>query len=108
VRKASGPDEGEGLVVVFEAGGKVLETWTVRHASADRVEYDVDFAGMLTVHRTLTMSEIDGAVHVTWREAGRIDNPLARWMKVLMPEEEVMKNCDIALEALERAARDGA
>jgi uncharacterized protein YndB with AHSA1/START domain len=104
VQKQAGPDQGEGLVVTFEAGGSVMETWTVRHVSPERVEYEVDFAGMLTVHRTLTLAGAGERLRVTWRETGRIDNPVSRWMKVMMPAEEIVKNFDAALGALERAA----
>ena len=53
VRKAQGPDSGVGLVVVFEAGDNLLETWTVKQVEpGQRVVYDVSFAGQFTVERT--------------------------------------------------------
>ncbi|MGE0784146.1 MAG: SRPBCC family protein [Sandaracinaceae bacterium] len=95
---------GEGMVVTFEADGEVLETWTLERSAPDRVDYAVDFAGLFAVHRTLTVSTTPRGCRVTWRETGRVDDPLARWMLVATPPDEVVDNFDRALVALERAA----
>lgn len=105
VRKESGPEEGVGLIVVFESDGEMFERWTVTHVAPDRVEYDVDFQGLLTVHRTLTVTDEGDHTHVTWHETGLIEHPVARWMKVVMPADKTELNFQVALQALERASQ---
>jgi uncharacterized protein YndB with AHSA1/START domain len=103
--KKSGPDEGAGLVVIFEANGSVMETWTVKAAEpSSRIVYDVDFAGMLTVERTLTLTSSGTGTLVTWNETGEMSSPYMRWMKVLMPADGVKQHFHDALSALDKAA----
>ena len=105
VKKKSGPDEGAGLMVTFEAGGTLMETWEVKasHPSS-RVVYEVDFAGMMKVERTLTLTPDSEGTKVSWKETGTLDSAPMRWMKVIMPADAVAKNFEAALELLEKAA----
>jgi uncharacterized protein YndB with AHSA1/START domain len=106
VRKIAGPDSGPGLVVEFVADDRVIETWTLKSADApNEIVYDVAFTGMMTVERTLTLTPADGGTKVTWRETGSIDNPLARWGKVVMTPDSVIANFDRALMKLDEAAK---
>ncbi|MDP2345068.1 MAG: SRPBCC family protein [Deltaproteobacteria bacterium] len=110
VRKKSGPDVGAGVVVTFHPAGSddVMETWTVKASEPPaRIVYDVDFAGMMTVERTLTLAAEGDGTEVTWHETGLIDTPAFRWMKLMMSNEDVVKNFDSALSLLERALRNG-
>lgn len=114
VRKLGGPDQGPGLVVVFEVDHRAMETWTLKVSEppgtgaagegAARVVYDVDFAQMMKVERTLTLTPAGEGTKVTWREIGVIEKPPYRWMKVLMAEEQVTKNFEASLTALEKVA----
>lgn len=100
VAHAGGPAEGPGLVVAFRAGGVTAETWTLREARADAITWEVDF-GVFAVERTFTLvPENAGGTIVGWEEAGRIGNPVARWLPLLMPAEDVVANFDLALGAL--------
>ena len=110
VKRKSGPESGAGLEVIFVAAGEgegtVMETWRIKSVTApSTIVYDVDFAGALTVERTLTLTPDGGGTRVTWAEKGTIDRPAMRWMKVFMPPEQVRDNFDRALAALDRAAK---
>ena len=119
VKRKSGPEVGPGLQVQFVAApeeggdGSVFETWTIKSAvPGQQIVYDVDFAGVLTVERTLTLTP-DGvdengnaaATRVKWAEKGVIDAWAKRWMKVMAPPEKIVDNFDRALLALDRAAK---
>lgn len=105
VRKQSGPDQGPGMTIVFEQDGSVLETWLVTAAQPDAsIGYDVDFAGMFTVKRVVTLKPDGTGTQVEWVDSGRFDNPLLRWMTVLMPPSSIEKNFRDALGALDKAA----
>ena len=107
VKKKSGPDQGQGLAVEFvDDEGRVLEKWLVVAADAPRsIVYDVDFAGTMSVKRTLTLAADGDGTRVSWQERGTIQRPALRWMKVLMPPQTILDNFDRALAALDRAAR---
>jgi uncharacterized protein YndB with AHSA1/START domain len=106
VKKKSGPEKGAGLVVDFESEGKVFETWTIKSSDPPRqIVYDVDFGGAFQVERTLTLTEDGDATRVKWHETGVIKNPAMRWFKVMMPPETIIKNFEMALGALEKAAQ---
>ena len=106
VKKKSGPEQGQGLAVVFvDHEDAVFETWLVVSSQPpSKIVYDVDFAGAMTVRRTLTFTPDSGGTRVTWQEQGRIDRPALRWMKVLMSQEDLAANFDHALAALDRIA----
>jgi uncharacterized protein YndB with AHSA1/START domain len=101
VRKAQGPDSGVGLVVVFEAGDNLLETWTVKQVEpGQRVVYDVSFAGQFTVERTITLLAEGGGTRVIWRETAELPESTPA-----MSEQEVAGNFLMALSLLEKAAK---
>lgn len=113
IRKIGGPDQGPGMMVVFEMDGRVMETWTLKTSEPPgrgpgggaRVVYEVDFAKMMKVERTLTLTPDEEGTRVTWRETGVIEKPPYRWMKVLMSDEQVTKSFEAALGALGKAAK---
>src|SRR5687767_10701432 len=88
VKKKSGPDQGRGLAVVFEAGGELLETWTIKEIEAAKIVYDIDFAGAMITERTLTLAPDGDGTKVTWHETATIEKPAFRWMKLIYPPEE--------------------
>jgi len=107
VKHKSGPTQGAGTVLTFEADGQTMETWTIKATEPpSKIVYAVDFAGAFVVERTLTLApDGDGsATNVTWRETGSIESPMMRWFNVLMPAESVTKNFENALDLLARAA----
>lgn len=107
VKKKSGPEQGQGLAVQFvDEKGNVLETWVVVSSQPPtKIVYSVDFAGAMTVERTLTLTPEGDGTRVKWQEQGRIDRPAMRWMKVVMPPQTIIDNFDRALAALDRVAR---
>jgi hypothetical protein len=110
VKRKSGPEQGAGLEVTFvvagEGEGTVMETWRIKSVNPpSTIVYDVDFAGAMTVERTLTLTPDGDGARVTWSEKGHIDRPAMRWMKVFMPPEQIQDNFDRALAALDRAAK---
>jgi hypothetical protein len=110
VKRKSGPDAGAGLEVIFVAAGEgegsVMETWRIKSVTPpSNIVYEVDFAGALTVERTLTLTPDGDGTRVSWQEKGTIDRPAMRWMKVFMPPEKIQDNFDRALAALDRAAK---
>lgn len=107
VKKKSGPDQGQGLAVRFvDDEDNVMETWVIKSSDPPKtIVYEVDFAGAMTVERTLTLVPDGGGTRVTWAEKGHIERPAMRWMKVLMPQETILDNFDLALAALDRAAK---
>ena len=105
VKKLSGPDSGAGLRVAFEAGGKQIETWEVKSSDPPKqIVYAVDFSGMFTVERTLTLAPDGDGTKVSWRELGKLDNPLMRWGKVLSTPDSIINNFNSALAALDKVA----
>lgn len=97
---------GPGGEVVFGVDGTTAETWTlVEVVPPNKAVWDVDFAGMFTVHRTLTVSDAEGGgTQVKWHETAELDGVLMRWMRVLMAPEDVIANFDNALQLLGRRA----
>lgn len=55
-------------------------TDAVAHRSAS---FDVHF-GTYVVHRTLTLTPVDGGTLVRWREEGTVGNPVGRWVVWVM------------------------
>ena len=109
VRRKSGPESGAGLQVEFVVadGGGVMETWTIKSVKPpSEIVYEVDFAGAMKVERTLTLTPDGDGTKVTWRETGNIERPAMRWMKMVMPPEEIQANFDRALAALDKAAQN--
>jgi len=100
-----GGADGVGLHVRFSSDGTVMEDWTVISASPpESVVWRVDFAGMMEVERTLSVrTDGDGCI-VGWHEVGTIDNPMFRYMTLMMPPEDIVKNFDGALTALKKEA----
>jgi hypothetical protein len=106
VKRKSGPEQGAGLEVNFIAAGDVMETWRIKSVNApSTIVYEVDFAGAMTVERTLTLTPDGDGTKVAWNEKGFIDRPAMRWMKVFMPPEQIQDNFDRALAALDKAAQ---
>ena len=107
VKKKSGPDQGQGLALIFvDDEDNVMETWLVKSSDPpNRIVYEVDFAGAMKVERTLTLTP-DGAggTRVKWDEQGHIARPAMRWLKVLLPQQKILDNFDRALAALDRVA----
>lgn len=91
------PTEGVGTVLVFVAGDTTMETWTLRSLAHDRAVWDVDFAGMLTVERTLALKTAGDGCAVTWSETADIGNPMMRWFSLL---SDPAVNFASALEAI--------
>jgi uncharacterized protein YndB with AHSA1/START domain len=92
VRHAGGPAAGKGLEVSFVAGDQVMPS---------KLVVEVDFQ-IFVVERTLLLEPAGSGTKVTWSDTAEITNPLMRYMTVLMPPEEVVKNFDGALAALDR------
>ena len=101
----SGPTEGAGLVVGFDAGDVRLETWELLSVSDDEVVWAVDF-GLFSTVRTLRIQEVEGGTEVVWDETATFENPASRWF-TLMPPEDTVSNFDQALLALEAASQAG-
>lgn len=108
VRKKLGPQQGQGLAVeLVDDNGKVTETWLVKSSQPpSSIVYQVDFAGAMTVTRTLTLVPDGDGARVKWAEQGNIERPAMRWLKVLMPPETIIDNFDRALGALDRVAKN--
>jgi hypothetical protein len=101
-----------GLVVAFESPkGDVYETWTIREvgggegSAPTRVVYDVDFAGMMTTKRTITLTpgSFEGC-DAHWHEVADIANPIVRWLMKSSDFKEVIENRNVALRSLDGAA----
>lgn len=106
VKKKSGPDQGQGLAVIFvDEQDRLMETWVIVSSEPPtKIVYAVDLAGAMTVERTLTLTPDGDGTRLTWQEKGRIDRSALRWMKVLMPAQRIIDNFDRALAALDRVA----
>ena len=96
---AGGPAEGPGCVVTFATAGMVTETWTLREVEPHRVVWQVDF-GTFTVMRTLDLSPSGSGTTVRWTEHGTIDDPLTRWMGVLMPPSQLEAQFTAAIRGM--------
>ncbi len=96
--------------VVFGVEGTQTENWTlVEAAPPERAVWDVDFAGMFVVRRTLTLSPAEGGgTAMTWADVAEIDGVLVRWMTVLMPAADVIANFHSAMRLLDRRATEPA
>ena len=85
----------------FGMNGTVTEEWAVLSSEAPtEIVYEVDFQIFVT-ERTLILEPKEGGTLVRWHEIGRIDNPMLRYMLLLMPAEDVIDNFDKALVALD-------
>ncbi len=76
------PTAGPGTRIAFRAGDFTAETWEIVDLDPPRrAEYTVDFAGMMTVRRTLELAP-DGAggTRVVWSETASLPNP---WLRLL-------------------------
>jgi len=107
----SGPHR-EGMEVVangdgvdFLMDGSVAEEWRLRDASEPRLAvWTVDFQIFEVTRRLAIEPEGEGS-RVVWSEQGWIHNPAARYMTIVMSDEDTTRNFDMALEALAEVAR---
>ena len=108
-----GPDM-EGMAVVadgdtveFRVGGSVAESWRLEAAHPPRVaRWTIDFQVFEVTRRLRVEPDGTGSL-VTWSEEGWIHNPAARYMTIVMSEEDTTSNFDMALDALAELVEGG-
>jgi hypothetical protein len=98
---AGGPKEGEGMLINFMMGDQLGEEWTFLASEPGKIVIEVDFQ-IFVVERTLTFEPDGEGTKLTWSETAEISNPLMRYFTVIMPPEEVIKNFDMAIVALDQ------
>ena len=108
VEHAGGPKQGKDMVIHFKAGDTLAEEWTFLASEENqKIVVKVDFQ-MFVVERTLKLEPAGEGTKVTWSEWGEMSNPLMRYFSVIMPPEEVIKNFDMALVALDAVTSEAA
>ena len=100
-----GPTEGPGSRIAFEADGHRWEEWKLLELSPPgKVVWEVDFQIMVT-NRTLELVDNgQGGTKMSWSDRGKIQNPIFRWMTVLMPPDDVVANFQHAMKLLDKRA----
>ena len=98
---AGGPEQGTGMLINFMMGEQVGEEWTFLASEPGKIVIEVDFQ-MFVVERTLTFEPEGEGTKITWSETADIQNPVMRYFTVIMPPDEVIKNFDMAIVALDK------
>ena len=104
---AGGPKEGKDMVIHFMSGDALAEEWTFLQSEPNKkLVITVDFQ-MFVVERTLEFAPEGEGTKVKWRETAEMTNPLFRYFQLIMPPEDVIKNWDMSLVALDAVIAAG-